>query len=98
MKLNGIRVLDLSRFLPGPYMAMLLADHGADVIKIENKEGEPTRNFGPKISGYTTYFRNTQRGKRSLKLNLKHKEGVDIFLRLAEHSDIVIDSFRPGVV
>lgn len=98
MKLNGIKVLDLSRFLPGPYMAMLLADHGAEVIKIENEKGEPTRNFGPKINGFTTYFRNTQRGKRSLKLNLQHEEGVDIFLRLAEHSDIVIDSFRPGVV
>lgn len=98
MKLNGVKVLDLSRFLPGPYMGMLLADHGAQVIKIENKNGEPTRNFGAKIGGFTTYFRNTQRGKRSLKLNLKHEEGVEIFLRLAEQADIIIDSFRPGVV
>ncbi|MFT4582136.1 MAG: crotonobetainyl-CoA:carnitine CoA-transferase CaiB-like acyl-CoA transferase [Gammaproteobacteria bacterium] len=98
MKLNGVKVLDLSRFLPGPYIGLLMADHGAEVIKIESFEGEPTRHLGPKIAGFSAYFRNTQRGKLSLRLNLKSKEGLDIFLQLAVQTDIIIDSFRPGVV
>ncbi len=98
MKLEGIRVLDLSRFLPGPYVGQMMADHGAEVIKIESHEGEPTRRLGPEIAGHPAYFRNTQRGKLSLRLNLKLDEGREIFLRLAERSDVVIDSFRPGVV
>lgn len=98
MKLDGIRVLDLSRFLPGPWIGLTMADHGAEVIKIESHEGEPTRRLGPAIKGHPAYFRNTQRGKLSLKLNLKMDEGREIFLRLAESSDVVIDSFRPGVV
>ena len=98
MKLDGIRVLDLSRFLPGPYIGLLMADHGAEVIKVESFEGEPTRDFGPAIKGHSAYFRNTQRGKLSLRLNLKAAEGLEIFLRLGEQSDVIIDSFRPGVV
>ena len=98
MKLDGIRVLDLSRFLPGPYIGLLMADHGAEVIKVESFEGEPTRTLGPAIKGHSVYFRNTQRGKLSLRLNLKAAEGLEIFLRLAEQSDVIIDSFRPGVV
>jgi crotonobetainyl-CoA:carnitine CoA-transferase CaiB-like acyl-CoA transferase len=98
MKLDGIRVLDLSRFLPGPYIGLLMADHGAEVIKIESFEGEPTRELGPGIKGHSAYFRNTQRGKLSLRLNLKSPEGLEIFLRLADEADVIIDSFRPGVV
>lgn len=98
MKLDNVRVLDLSRFLPGPYVGQMMADHGAEVIKIESHEGEPTRRLGPKIAGHAAYFRNTQRGKLSLKLNLKMDEGREIFLRLAEQADVIIESFRPGVV
>jgi crotonobetainyl-CoA:carnitine CoA-transferase CaiB-like acyl-CoA transferase len=99
MKLDGIRVLDLSRFLPGPWIGQTMADHGAEVVKVESHEGEPTRRLGPAIEGgHPAYFRNTQRGKLSLRLNLKLDEGREIFLRLAESSDVVIDSFRPGVV
>ena len=98
MKLDGIRVLDLSRFLPGPYIGLLMADHGAEVIKVESFEGEPTRELGPAIKGHSAYFRNTQRGKLSLRLNLKSSEGLEIFLRLADQADVIIDSFRPGVV
>ena len=98
MKLDGIRVLDLSRFLPGPYIGLLMADHGAEVIKIESFEGEPTRKLGPIIKGHSAYFRNTQRGKLSLRLNLKSSEGLEIFLRLADQADVIIDSYRPGVV
>ena len=98
MKLEGLRVIDLSRFLPGPYAALAMADHGADVIKIESFEGETTRKLGPKIAGHSAYFRNTQRGKRSIRLNLKSNEGIEIFMRLLDRSDVVIESFRPGVV
>ncbi len=98
MKLDGIRVLDLTRFLPGPYMAQVMADHGAEVIKVESFEGEPTRRLGPPIKGHSAYFRNTQRGKLSLRLNLKAAAGREIFLRLAAQADIIIESFRPGVV
>ena len=98
MKLEGIRVLDLSRFLPGPWVGMTMADHGAEVIKIESHAGEPTRHLGPPIHGFSAYFRNTQRGKQSLVLDLKAPEGKDIFRKLAAESDVVIDSFRPGVM
>jgi crotonobetainyl-CoA:carnitine CoA-transferase CaiB-like acyl-CoA transferase len=98
MKLSGLRVLDLSRFLPGPYLAMMMADHGAEVIKVESHEGEPTRRLGPLLDEHSVYFRNTQRGKLSLTLNLKSDEGREIFLRLAEQADVLIESFRPGVM
>ncbi len=98
MKLEGIKVLDLSRFLPGPYTALVMADHGAEVIKIESFEGEPTRRLGPPVAGHAAYFRNTQRGKLSLRLNLKQDAGREIFLQLAADSDVIIESFRPGVV
>ncbi len=98
LKLEGIRVIDLSRFLPGPWVALTMADHGADVIKIESREGEPTRRLGPPIAGFSAYFRNTQRGKKSLTLDLKAEAGREILLRLAERSDVVIESFRPGVM
>ena len=88
----------LSRFLPGPWIGQTMADHGAQVIKVESHEGEPTRRLGPPIKGHPAYFRNTQRGKLSLRINLKKDEGREIFLRLAETADVVIDSFRPGVV
>ena len=98
MKLEGIRVLDLSRFLPGPWMGLTLADHGAEVIKIESHEGEPTRRLGKQIKGFTAYFRNTQRGKLSMTLNLKSDAGREIFIQLAQESDVIIDSFSPGVM
>ena len=98
MKLDGIRVLDLSRFLPGPWIGLTMADHGAEVIKIESFEGEPTRRLGTPVKGFTAYFRNTQRGKLSMTVNLKSPEGREVFMKLAEQSDVVIDSFRPGVM
>lgn len=101
MKLEGLKVLDLSAFLPGPHMTMMMADHGADVIMVEpaNGTGEPTRIIGEKTSdGVSVWFRNIARGKRSLKLNLKDPEGLDLFLRLAETADVIVEAFRPGVV
>ncbi len=98
MKLDGIKVLDLSSFLPGPHLTMMMADHGADVIRIEPPTGEPTRQIGVREAGSTVYFRNTQRGKRSLVLDLKQPAAVEIFMQLAERADVVVESFRPGVV
>ncbi|MGR8918134.1 MAG: CaiB/BaiF CoA transferase family protein [Gammaproteobacteria bacterium] len=98
MKLDGLRVLDLSRFLPGPWIGMTMADHGAEVLEIESFAGEPTRGLGPPIEGFSAYYRNTQRGKQSVRLNLKHEAGRAVFLELAAGADVIIESFRPGVV
>lgn len=99
MKLDGVKVLDLSLFLPGPTVTQMMADHGAEVIKIENLgEGEPNRQIGQRRGDETVYFTCTHRGKQSLALNLKSERGVAIFLGLAETADVVVESFRPGVV
>lgn len=100
MKLEGIRVLDLSLFLPGPMLTQTMADHGADVIKIEPPgEGEPSRHLGYRTAdGVSVWFRNTHRGKKSVVLDLKSSTGVDAFLKLVETADVVVEAFRPGVV
>jgi crotonobetainyl-CoA:carnitine CoA-transferase CaiB-like acyl-CoA transferase len=99
VKLEGIRVIDLSLFLPGPLMTQFMADHGAEVIKVESlHEGEPNREIGDKRDGVSVYFSNTHRGKKSLALNLKDPAGVEILLKLAEKSDVMVEAFRPGVV
>jgi crotonobetainyl-CoA:carnitine CoA-transferase CaiB-like acyl-CoA transferase len=85
--LAGFRVLDLSRLLPGPYCSMLLADHGAEVISIEDQ----------RFKADALFFESLYRNKRHLSLNLKHAEGKEIFFRLAETSDVIIEGFRPGV-
>lgn len=99
MKLEGVRVLDLTQFLPGPFLTQMMADHGADVVKVEHPERpEPTRTIGPERDGTSVYFAATQRGKRSITLDLKSNDGRDIFMQLAAASDVVVESFRPGVV
>jgi crotonobetainyl-CoA:carnitine CoA-transferase CaiB-like acyl-CoA transferase len=99
MKLEGIRVIDLSLFLPGPLATLFMADHGAEVIKVESlHEGEPNREIGAKRDGVSVYFANTHRGKKSLALDLKDPEGVEVLMRLAETSDVLVEAFRPGVV
>ena len=99
MKLEGVKVLELALFLPGPHLAMMMADHGADVIKIEPyPDGEPARAHGLRKAGMSVWFRNTHRGKRSLRLNLKDPRGREVFMRLAESADVIVESFRPGVV
>ena len=98
MKLQGLRVVDLSLYLPGPLMTQFMADHGAEVIKVESlHEGEPNREIGAKRDGVSVYFANTHRGKKSLALNLKDAAGVEVLMRLAEKSDVLIEAFRPGV-
>lgn len=98
MKLEGIRVVDLSLFLPGPHLTLMMADHGAEVIKVEPPEGEPNRQLGARQGAHTVYFRNTHRGKKSLCLNLKDPAARAALLRLAESADVFIEAFRPGVV
>jgi crotonobetainyl-CoA:carnitine CoA-transferase CaiB-like acyl-CoA transferase len=98
MKLSGLKVLDLSLFLPGPMVTLMMADHGADVIKIEPVGGgEPTRGIGEVKNGLSVYFRNTQRGKRSIQLDLKSAEGQAVFRKLAAEADVLIEAYRPGV-
>jgi len=98
MKLSGIRVLDLSLFLPGPVLTQMMADHGAEVIKLEPLGGEPNREIGPKRDGLTVYYANTHRNKRSIRLNLKTEQGRAIAQDLAARADVFIEAFRPGVV
>ena len=98
MKLDGLRVLDLSLFLPGPMLTLMMADHGADVVRIEPPgEGEPTRHIGDRHGGTTAWFRNTHRGKRSVQLDLKTDAGRTALLGWARDADVVVEGFRPGV-
>lgn len=97
--LLGVRVLDLSRVLAGPYCTMLLADMGADVIKLEMPgRGDDSREFPPFKGGESLYYVNLNRGKRSITLNLKHPEGKRVFLELVRHCDVLLENFRPGTM
>ena len=97
--LDGLRVLDLSRVLAGPYCGMLLADMGADVIKIEVPgKGDDARINYPIINGESAYFMNLNRNKRGITLNLKSEKGKEIFRELVKKSDIVLENYRPGVM
>ncbi|MGR8947952.1 MAG: CaiB/BaiF CoA transferase family protein [Gammaproteobacteria bacterium] len=99
LKLEGIKVLDLSLFLPGPMLTQMMADHGAEVIKLEPLGGgEPNREIGPKRDGWTVYYTNTHRNKKSIQLNLKTDAGREAALKLAATCDVMIEAFRPGVV
>ena len=96
--LAGVRLVDLSRVLAGPYATMTLADLGADVIKIEHPVGrDETRSWGPPfVGGESAYFLSVNRGKRSVALDLKDPEGRDLALELCARADVVIENFRPG--
>ncbi len=101
--LSGLRVLDLSRMLSGPYCTMMLADHGAEVIKIEGLRGDTSRNNGPFRADdpdhdWAGYFVSLNRGKKSVQLDLKSPEGTAAFLKLAAEADVVVENFRPGVM
>jgi len=96
--LLGVRVLDLTRLLPGPVATLHLADLGADVIKIEDHgAGDYARSMGEGPAGVSVFYRAVNRNKRGLRLDLKRLEGREVFLRLAKTADIVVESFRPGV-
>ncbi|MDC3411875.1 CoA transferase [Aquibacillus sp. 3ASR75-11] len=99
MPLQGYRVLDLTRLLPGPYCTMLLADFGSEVIKVEDeKHGDYARRYEPKLDENSAIFHSLNRNKKSVCLDLKSTEGKEAFLKLVEISDVVVESFRPGVM
>ena len=99
MKLEGIRVIDLSVFLPGPYLTLAMADHGAEVIKVEPPgEGDPGRHIGLSDGPSTVFFRNLNRGKKSVVLDLKDPAQRETLLSLCETADVFVESFRPGAV
>jgi len=97
--LLGIRVLDLSRVLAGPFLTMLLADMGAEIIKLEIPgRGDDAREFPPFLNGQSMYYVNLNRGKKSITLNLKHPEGKRVFMELVKRCDVLLENFRPGTM
>jgi crotonobetainyl-CoA:carnitine CoA-transferase CaiB-like acyl-CoA transferase len=98
LPLEGVRVLDFTAIMAGPYCTLMLADMGAEVIKIENfPEGDGSRRFDPKVNGESYCFAVLNRNKKSVALNMKSERGREIFLKLARDADIVIENYRPGV-
>ena len=95
--LEGVRVLDLSRVLAGPYCGAFLADLGADVVKVEAPNGDDARHLGPFKGAESVYFAELNHGKRSVVLNFKDPNDHERFMRLVEHADVVLENFRPGV-
>jgi crotonobetainyl-CoA:carnitine CoA-transferase CaiB-like acyl-CoA transferase len=98
MKLEGLRVVDLSVFLPGPHLTMSLADHGAEVIKVEPPAGDPGREIGVREGGESVFFRLMNRGKKSVALDLKTEAGRAALRDLCDGVDVFVESFRPGVM
>ncbi len=99
MALEGLRVLDLTRVLAGPYATMVLADLGADVIKVELPGvGDDARHYGPYVNGASAYFMSLNRNKRSMTLNLKSPRGQQVFRELIPLVDVLVENFRPGTL
>lgn len=96
--LSGFRILDLSAVISGPFGTMILADQGADVIKVEPTGGDFTRAAGNRMKGMSASFLNNNRNKRSIAVDLKAPGGVDLIKRLAQDCDVFVQNFRPGVV
>ena len=97
--LEGIRVLDLTQVLFGPFCTMMLSDMGAEVVKIERPGvGDVARGNGPVVRGVSTYFLSLNRGKKSLTPDLSRPEGVAVFLELCRHADVVVSNFTPGTM
>ncbi|MFC1909979.1 CaiB/BaiF CoA transferase family protein [Chloroflexota bacterium] len=97
--LKGMKILDLTQVLFGPFATMLMSDMGAEVIKIERAGvGDIARGNGPVVRGQSTYFLSLNRGKKSITLDLNNEQGREVFLRLTEHADVLIENFTPGTV
>ena len=98
--LHGIRVLDLTRVLAGPYCTMFLGDLGAEVVKVEQPGvGDDTRGWGPPFAGgESAYFLCTNRNKKSLTVDFKSADGIALVCQLAERADVLIENFRPGAM
>jgi crotonobetainyl-CoA:carnitine CoA-transferase CaiB-like acyl-CoA transferase len=99
MQLEGIRVVDLTRIVAGPFCSMFLADMGAEVVKVETPgEGDPVRKQGAARNGYSLYFATFNRNKRSITLDLRTEEGKDVLRQLLARADVVVNNYRPGVM
>ena len=99
MPLSGLRVIDLTRIIAGPFCAQLLADMGADVIKIEAPgKGDPTREQGAKVDGFSYYFAQFNRNKKSITLDLYSKAGKTVLSQLLADADVLLENYRPGVL
>lgn len=96
--LHGLRVLDLTRVLAGPHCGRMLVDLGAEVIKIEPPEGDLTRFSSPRVGSLATYFIQQNAGKRCMSIDLSTRDGAEILRRLAEHSDVLVENYRAGVM
>lgn len=97
--LRGLKVLDLTRLLPGPLCTMIMGDYGAEVIKVEDPvSGDPTRAVGRQVNGDGAFYRQLNRNKKSICLNLKEAAGNEIFRRLVSRCDVLVEGFRPGVM
>jgi CoA:oxalate CoA-transferase len=96
--LAGIRVLDLSEVVAGPIVGRMLADLGADVVKVERPAGDTTRIVAPEVDGQSVYFTQLNAGKRNICIDLRHPDAAALVGRLAEHVDVLIENFRPGVL
>ena len=97
--LEGIKVLDLTRVLAGPYCTMILADMGAEVIKVEEPvKGDDSRHFGPYVNGESAYFMSINRNKKSMTLNLKHEEAKAQLFKLVAQVDVIVENFKPGTM
>ena len=98
--LEGVRVLDLTRALAGPYCTLMLGDHGAEVVKVEMPQtGDETREWmPPAIGGVSAYYLSINRNKRSITIDLKHRDGKRVLERLIERSDVVVENFSPGTL
>lgn len=94
--LSGLRVLEIGHFVAAPFATRLLGDLGADVIKIEPRDGDPVRQWGAQVDGKSLWWSMHGRNKRSVVLDLKAKQGQEILLRLVEHCDVLVENFRPG--
>jgi crotonobetainyl-CoA:carnitine CoA-transferase CaiB-like acyl-CoA transferase len=95
--LEGIRVVEAAAFVTGPYAAMMLADMGADVVKVEPPAGDPLRTFGRRVAGLSVNFVNTNRNKSALTCDLRTDDGKATFLKVLEDADMLITNWRPGV-
>ncbi|MFQ3544339.1 CaiB/BaiF CoA-transferase family protein [Halobacillus rhizosphaerae] len=97
--LEGIKIIDLTRILSGPYCTMTLADLGAEVIKVESPKGDDTRQWGPPfVEEESTYFLSINRNKKSVVINLKEEDGKQIFFNMIKDADVVVENFRPGTL
>ncbi|MBV1906407.1 MAG: CoA transferase [Pseudomonadales bacterium] len=96
--LFNLKVLDMSRVLAGPFAGRLLADLGAEVVKVEPPEGDVTRNWGKQINGISGFYHQQNAGKENISIDLKQTSGVTLFKELAKKADVVLENFRPGVM